>query len=129
MTRLVPCCNKILGTGPRMTDTEGVGLVPPARLPRCARNDNGARGEVIGLLLCLLFSHTSFFLPNPTKTSVAAENMPLIRHLGFAERERETFAKLIFHLSFLYILIDYSVYSTPAALPKSTVKSKCAITK
>ena len=52
-------------------------------------------------VLCLLFSHTSFFLKKLAKTSVAAENMPLIRHLGFAERERETFAKLIFHLSFL----------------------------
>ena len=40
-------------------------------------------------VLCLLFSHTSFFLKKLAKTSVAAENMPLIRHLGFAERERD----------------------------------------
>ena len=40
-------------------------------------------------VLCLLFSHTSFFLPNPTKTSVAALKRSTIRCLGFAERERD----------------------------------------
>ena len=40
-------------------------------------------------VLCLLFSHTSFFLEEIAKTSVAAEKVLLIRHLGFAERERE----------------------------------------
>ena len=59
------------------------------------------RGESVESLLSLLFFNMSFFLKKLVKTSVAAENMPLIRHLGFAERERETFAKLIFHLSFL----------------------------
>ena len=48
----------------------------------------------------VLFSMLKFFKKS-IKTSVAAKNVPLIRHLGFAERERETFAKLIFHLSFL----------------------------
>ena len=48
----------------------------------------------------VLFSIPKFF-KKLAKTSVTAKNMPLIRHLGFAERERETFAKLIFHLSFL----------------------------
>ena len=42
-------------------------------------------------VLCLLFSHTSFFLKKLVKTPVAAEKVLLIRHLGFAERERETF--------------------------------------
>ena len=72
LTRLVPCCNKILGTDcalrPRMTGARSACFVPPARLPRCARNNDGARGEVIGLLLCLLLSHISFFPPNPAKT-------------------------------------------------------------
>ena len=40
-------------------------------------------------VLCLLFSHTSFFLKKLAKTPVAVENVPLIRHLGFAERERD----------------------------------------
>ena len=70
LTRLVPCCNKILGTGPRMTGARIACFVSPA-----------------SFVLCLLFSHTSFFLQKLAKTSVAAENMPLIRHLGFAERE------------------------------------------
>ena len=40
-------------------------------------------------VLCLLFSHTSFFLKKLAKTYVTAKNVPLIRHLGFAERERD----------------------------------------
>ena len=40
-------------------------------------------------VLCLLFFNMSFFLKKLAKTSVAAKNMPLIRHLGFAERERD----------------------------------------
>ena len=72
LTRLVPCCNKILGTGPRMTGARIACFVLPA-----------------SFVLCLLFSHTSFFLKKLAKTSVAAKNMPLIRHLEFAERERD----------------------------------------
>ena len=44
---------------------------------------------------------------NSANTSVAAEKTPLIRDIEFAERERETFCLLIFHLSFLILgLID-----------------------
>ena len=72
LTRLVPCCNKILGTGSRMTGARIAFFVPPA-----------------SFVLCLLFFNTSFFLPNPTKTSVAALKRSTIRYLGFAERERD----------------------------------------
>ena len=72
MTRLVPGCNKILGTGLRMTGARIACFVPPANF-----------------VLCLLFSHKSFFLKKLAKTSVVTENIPLIRHLGFAERERD----------------------------------------
>ena len=75
LTRLVPCCNKILGTGPRMTGARIACFVPSA-----------------SFVLCLLFFNMSFFLKKLAKTSVGTENIPLIRHLGFAERERETFA-------------------------------------
>ena len=71
LTRLVPCCNKILGTGPGMTGTRIACFVLPA-----------------SFVLCLLFFNMSFFLKKLAKTSVAAKNMPLIRYLGFAERER-----------------------------------------
>ena len=47
---------------------------------------------------------------NSVNTFVAAKKMPLIRDIGFAERERETFCLLIFHLSFLILwLIDTSI--------------------
>ena len=72
LTRLVPCCNKILGTGPGMTGTRIACFVLPA-----------------SFVLCLLFFNMSFFLKKLAKTSVAAKNMPLIRYLGFAERERD----------------------------------------
>ena len=72
LTRLVPCCNKILGTGPRMTGARIACFVPPA-----------------SFVLCLLSSHTSFFLQKLAKTSVAALKRSTIRHLGFAERERD----------------------------------------
>ena len=64
------CCDKINGSRPLMTGARIACFVPPA-----------------SFVLCLLFSHTSFFLPNPTKTSVAALKRSTIRHLGFAERE------------------------------------------
>ena len=51
LTRLEPCCNKILGTRPRMTGAGGVGLVPP-----------------VILVLNALFLKVSFFPPNPVKT-------------------------------------------------------------
>ena len=44
---------------------------------------------LIELLLNLLFPNVWFFMPNSAKTRWAAKNMPLIRFLGFAERERE----------------------------------------
>ena len=40
-------------------------------------------------VLCLLFFNMSFFLKKLAKMSVTAEKVLLIRHLGFAERERE----------------------------------------
>ena len=46
-------------------------------------------GEVTESLLSLLFFNISFFLKKLAKTSVTAENVPLIRHLEFAERERD----------------------------------------
>ena len=72
LTRLVPCCNKILGTGPRMTGARIACFVPPA-----------------SFVLCLLFSHTSFFLKKLAKTPVAALKRSTIRCLGFTERERD----------------------------------------
>ena len=60
-------------------------------------------------VLCLLFFNMLFFLKKLAKTSVGTENIPLIRHLGFAERERETFAELIFHLSFLIEWVNCSI--------------------
>ena len=72
-----------------MTGVGGVDLVPPAGLllpltrsnaptspsrgevaglPRFARNDDRARGEVVILLLNVLLPKVSFFLPNPAKT-------------------------------------------------------------
>ena len=68
LTRLETRCHKILGTGPRMTGARGVGLMSVNRLPRCARNDDRARGEVVCLLLTVLLPKVSFFLRNPVKT-------------------------------------------------------------
>ena len=50
LTRLEPCCNKILGTRPRMTGARDADLVPP----------------VIFVLNALL-PKVSFFLLNPAK--------------------------------------------------------------
>ena len=72
LTRLGTRCKKILGTGPRMTGARDVGLVPPAGLllplTRSDAPTSPSRGEVVGLLLCLLFTNMSIFLPNPAKT-------------------------------------------------------------
>ena len=68
MTRLVPCFHKILGTRPRMTGAGDANLVPVNRLPRFARNDGRARGEVVGLFLNALLQKVSFFLLNPART-------------------------------------------------------------
>ena len=68
LTRLGTRCNKILGTGPRMTVARGADLVLVNRLLRFARSDGRARGEPVILLLRLLFPKVSFFLPNPAKT-------------------------------------------------------------
>ena len=86
LTKLVTCCHKILCTGHRMTGAISAGLVPPVSLllPIRGRGNN---------LLILA--------KNSAKASVATEKVPLIRCIGFAERERETFCLLIFHLSFL----------------------------
>ena len=73
-------CQKILCTGHRMTGVENIGLV---------------RSVIFSVWLLLVLSK------NSVNTSVAAKKMPLIRDIGFAERERETFCLLIFHLSFL----------------------------
>ena len=51
LTRLEPCCQKILGTGPRMT---------------CARDASLVSGII--LVLNALLPKVSFFLPNPAKT-------------------------------------------------------------
>ena len=66
------CCDKINGSRPLMTGARIACFVPPA-----------------SFVLCLLFSYTSFFLKEIAKMSVTAEKVLLIRHLGFAERERE----------------------------------------
>ena len=68
LTRLVPCCHRILGTRPRMTGAGDADLVPVNRLLRFARNDGRVKCGVVGLLLCVLFPKVSFFLPNPVKT-------------------------------------------------------------
>ena len=68
LTRLETRCQKILGTRPRMTGAGDVGLVKVNRLPRCARNDDRARGEAVNFVLCWLLPKVSFFLPNPVKT-------------------------------------------------------------
>ena len=51
LTRLETCCNRILGTRPRMTGARDASLVSSANL-----------------LLNALFLKVSFFLPNPAKT-------------------------------------------------------------
>ena len=93
LTRLVLCCNKILGTDcasrPRMTGAGDSALVPVVmfllpltrsdaptspsrgevnRLLRFARNDGRVKCEAVSLLLCVLLLKVSFFLPNPAKT-------------------------------------------------------------
>ena len=88
LTRLETCCNRILGTRPRMTGARGASLLPP-----------------IILLLCLLLPKVSFFLPNPIKTCWTTENVPLIRRSGFAERERDLC--LAYFSSFFPLKISY----------------------
>ena len=66
LTKLVTRCHKILCTGHRMTSAENIGLV----------------------LSVILSVRLLLFLLNPAKASVATEKVPLIRCIGFAERER-----------------------------------------
>ena len=121
LTKLETCFHRILCTRHRMTGAGGASLLfvathlpltrseaptSPSRgevagLPRFARNDDRARGEVVILILNALFPKVSFFPPNSVNLFAAAEKAPLIRCSGFTERERETFGLLIFHLSFL----------------------------
>ena len=72
LTRLETRCNKILGTGPRMTGAGWATLLPPAvlllPLTRSDAPTSPARGEVAGFVLNVLFPRVSFFLPNPAKT-------------------------------------------------------------
>ena len=42
--------------------------------------------------LCVLFPNTLILSKNSVNTFVEAKKVPLIRDIGFAERERETFA-------------------------------------
>ena len=73
-----------------MTGAEDETWVPPA-----------------SFVLCVLFPNTLILSKNSVNTFVAAKKVPLIRDIGFAERERETFCLLIFHLSFLiFVLIS-----------------------
>ena len=67
LTKLGTRCHKILGTRPRMTGAENIGLV---------------RSVIFSVRLLL-------FLLNPAKASVATEKVHLIRCIGFAERERD----------------------------------------
>ena len=86
LTWLVTCCQKILGTRPKMTGTRDVSLVLPVSLL---------------LLLSGRGNNLPIFPKNSENTFAAAKKVPLFRDIGFAERERETFCLLIFHLSFL----------------------------
>ena len=68
LTRLGTRCNKILGTGPRMTVARGADLVLVNRLLRFARNDGRIKCDAVILVLNVLFPNMSIFLPNPVKT-------------------------------------------------------------
>ena len=68
LTRLGTRCNKILGTGPRMTVARGADLVLVNRLLRFARNDGRIKCDAVILVLNVLFPNMSIFLPNPAKT-------------------------------------------------------------
>ena len=64
--------------------------------------------ENAGLVLSASFGVSLLlFLITPAKTRLTAKKVPLIRCIGFAEREREkeTFGLLIFHLSFLVLML------------------------
>ena len=54
-----------------------------------------------------VFRSDSNFFKKWQKTRVEALKRSEIECLGFTERERETFAELIFHLSFLLNLIKF----------------------
>ena len=83
------------------------------------------RGNVppASFVLNALLPKVSFFLPPPVNTFVAAENVPLIRCSGFAERERDLC--LAYFSSFFPLkLVILHKYSIPASLSKSTIKTK-----
>ena len=62
--------------------------------------------ENAGLVLSASFGVSLLlFLITPAKTRKKKKKVPLIRCIGFAERERETFGLLIFHLSFLILML------------------------
>ena len=53
-----------------------------------------------------VFRSDSNFFKKWRKPRIEALKRSEIECLGFTERERETFAELIFHLSFLLILVN-----------------------
>ena len=64
-----------------------------------------------------MFRSDSNFPQKWQKPRVEALKRPEIECLGFTERERETFAELIFHLSFL-ILNSFFYYKKAAIISK-----------
>ena len=65
-----------------------------------------------------VFRSDSNFSKKWQKPRVEALKRSEIECLGFTERERETFAELIFHLSFLLILNNFFYYNKPAIISK-----------
>ena len=57
---LLPLTRSDAPTSPSRGEVKG--------LPRCARNDDRAMGEVVSFVLSVLLPKVSFFLPNPAKT-------------------------------------------------------------